>query len=61
MTGGNVEELLGGPWTFSPQLVNQGLIGSPRQECTNDVDISDVGQLIALLGETSDVVTKGLV
>jgi hypothetical protein len=41
--------------------VNQGLIGSPRQERTDDVSISDIGQLIALFGETSNVVMEGLV
>jgi hypothetical protein len=61
MAGGDVEELLGGPQTFLPQLVNQGLIGSPGQERADDIDISDVGQLITLLGETLDVVTEGLI
>jgi hypothetical protein len=30
VAGGNAEELLGGPRTFLPQLVNQGLVGGPR-------------------------------
>jgi hypothetical protein len=41
--------------------VNQGLVGSPRQERADDVGISDVGQLITLLGETADVVIEGLI
>jgi hypothetical protein len=41
--------------------VNQGLVGSPEQEHIDDVGISDVGQLIALVGETLDVVMEGLV
>jgi hypothetical protein len=41
--------------------MNQGLVGSPGQECVDDIGISDVGQLIALLGETSDVFTDGLI
>jgi hypothetical protein len=61
MADGDVEEPLGGPQTFPPQLMDQGLVGSPRQERADDVGISDVGQLIALFGETSDVVTEGLV
>jgi hypothetical protein len=40
--------------------VNQG-VGSPRQERADDIDISDIGQLIALFGEMSDVVMEGLV
>jgi hypothetical protein len=61
MAGGDIEELLGGPRTLSPQLVNQGLVGSPGQEHADDVGINDVGQLIALLGETANVVTQGLI
>jgi hypothetical protein len=41
--------------------MNQGLVGSPRQERADDVGINDVGQLIALLGETANVVTEGLI
>jgi hypothetical protein len=41
--------------------MNQGLIGSPKKECADDIGISDVGQLIALLEETLDVVTEGLI
>jgi hypothetical protein len=38
--------------------VDQGLIGGARQEGPNDVGISDVRQLIALLGEALDVLAK---
>jgi hypothetical protein len=41
--------------------MNQGLVGSPEKECADDIDISDVGQLIALLEETLDVVMEGLI
>jgi hypothetical protein len=61
VTSGDVEELLGGPRTFLPQLVNQGLIGSPEPECADYVGIGDVGQLIVLPRKTSDVVTEGLI
>ena len=30
MDGGDVEELLGGSWALTSQLVNQGLTGGPR-------------------------------
>ena len=58
MAGGDVEELLGGSRALTSQLVDQGLIGGPRQESSYDIDISDVGQLVALLGEAPDVPTK---
>jgi hypothetical protein len=41
--------------------VNQGLVGSSGQECANDVDVGDVGQLIALPREASDVVEERLI
>ena len=40
--------------------MNQGLAGGPRQEDSYDVGVGDVGQLIALPGEASDVPTKSL-
>ena len=38
--------------------MDQGLVGGPRQESSYDVGVDDVGQLIALPGETLDVPTK---
>jgi hypothetical protein len=61
VAGGDVVELLGGSWTFLPQFVNQGLVGGPGQESADNVGVGDVGQLVALLGEASDVVTEGLI
>ena len=58
MAGGDVKELLGGLRALTSQLVNQGLTGGPRQESSYDVGIRDVGRLIVLLGEASDVPTK---
>ena len=58
MAGGDVGELLGGSWALTSQLVNQGLASGPRQESSYDVGIGDVGQLVALPGEASDVPTK---
>ena len=40
--------------------MNQGLIGGPEQESSYDVDVGDVEQLVALLGEAPDVPTKSL-
>ena len=59
MAGGDVEELLGGLRALTSQLVNQGLIGGPRQESSYDVGVDDVGRLVALPGEALDVPTNG--
>jgi hypothetical protein len=61
VAGGNVEELLGSSWALAPQLVDQGLIGGPRQEGLNHIGVSNVGQLIALLGEASNVLVKSFI
>ena len=59
VAGGDVEELLGGSWTLSSQLVNQGLAGGLKQEGSYDVGVGDVVQLVALPREAPDVSTKG--
>ena len=38
--------------------MDQGLAGGPRQESSYDVGVGDVRQLVALLGEASDVPMK---
>ena len=42
MAGGDVEELFGGSWALTSQLVNQGLAGDPRQESSYDVSVENV-------------------
>ena len=59
MVGGDVKELLGGSWALTSQLVNQGLIGGPRQESSYNVSIGDVRQLVALPEEATNVSTEG--
>ena len=58
MAGGDVEELLGGSWALTSQLVNQGLASGPRQESSYNVGVGDVRQLVAPPGEAPDVPTK---
>ena len=58
MAGGNVKELLGGSRALMSQLMDQGLIGGPRQESSYYVSVGNVGQLVALPGEAPDVPTK---
>ena len=38
--------------------MNQRLTGGPRQESSGDIGVDDVGQLVALPGEASDVPMK---
>ena len=59
MVGGDVEELLGGSWALASQLMDQRLVGHPRQEGSYHVSIGDVRELVALPGEASDVPTEG--
>ena len=42
VASGDVEELLGGSRALTSQLVNQGLVGDPRQEGSYDVGVDDV-------------------
>ena len=44
-----------------PSLWTKGLIGGPKQEGSYDVDVGDVGRLIALPGEAPDVPTEGFI
>ena len=38
--------------------MNQGLVGGPGQEGHDDAGVDDIGQLVALLGEASDVLVE---
>ena len=44
-----------------PSLWTKGLIGGPKQEGSYDVDVDNVGRLIALPGEAPDVPTEGFI
>jgi hypothetical protein len=60
MAGCDVKELLGGPRALASQLMDQGLIGGPRQEGPDDIGVNDVRQLVAPPGEASDVLAESL-
>ena len=60
MAGGDVQEFLGGSRALASQLVNQRLVGCPKQEGSYHVGVGDVRELVALLGEASDVPMEGL-
>ena len=58
VAGGDVEELLGGSWALMSQLVNQGLVGGPRQESSYNIGVGDIRQLVALSGEAPNIPTE---
>ena len=39
---GDVEQVMGGMGLHTAELVDQGLSGCPREECTNDVHVDDI-------------------
>ena len=49
MVCGNVEQVTGGTGLHTAELVDQGLVGCPREECTDDVCIDVIRKGIALL------------
>jgi hypothetical protein len=57
---GDVQELASGARLPAAKLVNDGLAGGPKEDCTDDICINDVREGIALLGEPVDVVPQGL-
>jgi hypothetical protein len=57
MPGGNVEQLLRGLWLIVTKLVHQALGAHAGPECQDDVSVADLGELVALLGETPNVMS----
>ena len=56
MVSGDVEQVVVGMGLQASKLVDQGLAGCPREECTNDVRIDDIREGVASLGEATDVI-----
>ena len=56
MVSGDVEQVTGGTGFQAAKLVDQGLAGHPREECTDDVRVNDIREGIASLGEPMDVI-----
>ena len=56
VVSGDVEQVMGGMGFQSSKLVDQGLTGRPREECTNDVRVNDIREGVASLGEPMDVI-----
>jgi hypothetical protein len=59
--GDNVHQTVGSDESVMAQFSYQLFAGGTREEGHDDVRISDVGELGALLGETPDVVPEGFV
>ena len=59
--GGNIQELPRHAWGPTAERMDERLIGHAADEGVDDVGVGDVGELIALLGETLDVLPEGLV
>ena len=49
MVSGDIKQVAGGTGLQTAKLVDQGLIGCPREECTDDVRIDDIRKGVALL------------
>ena len=56
VVGGDVEQITGATGLQAAKLVDQGLVGRPREECADDVRINDIREGVALLGEPTDVI-----
>ena len=61
MTGGDVQEFLGGSRAPASQLVDQGFAGRSRQKGSYHVGVGDVRELIALSGKAPDVPAEGFI
>jgi len=48
MVHGNVEQVAGGTGLHIVKLVDQGLVGCPREECADDVRVDDIRKGVAL-------------
>jgi hypothetical protein len=59
--GGIVQELPGGAWALAPQLIDELFAGGSREECSDDIGVSHVGQLSALPGQALNVLTESFI
>jgi hypothetical protein len=59
--GGDIQELPHRVWGLVVERMDEGLAGRAANEGIDDIDIDDVGELIALLGEALNVLLESLV
>lgn len=60
MAGCKIEQLLHHPWLVVPELMDKSLVGGSRDECSDNICVDDVRELIALLVEVADILLKSL-
>ena len=60
VAGFKIEQLLHHPWLVVPELMDKSLIGGSTDECSDNVYVNDVRELIALLVEVADILLKSL-
>ena len=58
---GNVEQVMSGMGLQAVKLVDQGLIGCPREECADDVRVDDIRKGVAPLRGPTNVILQGLI
>ena len=56
MVSGDIEQVVGGTGLPAAKLVDQGIAGYSRAECTDDVHVDNIREGVASLGEPTDVV-----
>ena len=56
VVSGDIEQVVGGTRLQASKLVHQGLVGCPREECTDDIRVDDIREGVASLEEPADVV-----
>ena len=60
VVSGDNEQVAGGTGLQTAKLMDQGLVGHPREECADDVHVDDIREVVASLGEPTDVIPQGL-
>ena len=56
VVSGDVEQVTGGTGLQASKLVDLRLVGHPGEECAEDVNVDDIKEGVALLGEPTDVI-----
>jgi hypothetical protein len=56
MPSGDIEHLLHGPWLIAAELMHQGSVVRVGPECRDDIGVTDLGELVALLREPLNVI-----
>jgi hypothetical protein len=60
VSGRDLKQLLNGFWLLVTELMDQGEAHSAIPEGQNNIGVSHTWECVSLLGETPDVVSKGL-